>query len=41
MRRSVDAAAVTADDVAAARKAVRPSLEAAQVEHLRAYAEGR
>ncbi|MDX5311015.1 MAG: AAA family ATPase, partial [Rhodococcus sp. (in: high G+C Gram-positive bacteria)] len=41
MRRSVDAAAVTADDVATARKAVRPSLDPAQVEHLRAYAEGR
>ncbi|WP_416061588.1 AAA family ATPase [Rhodococcus indonesiensis] len=41
MRRSVDAAAVTAGDVAAAQKTVRPSLDAAQVEHLRAYAEGR
>ncbi|NLV78226.1 MAG: AAA family ATPase [Rhodococcus sp.] len=41
MRRNVDAAAVTAEDVAAARAAVRPSLDPVQVEHLRAYADGR
>ncbi|MFZ2528728.1 MAG: AAA family ATPase, partial [Rhodococcus sp. (in: high G+C Gram-positive bacteria)] len=39
MRRNVDAAVVTADDVATARTAVRPSLDPVQVEHLRAYAE--
>ncbi|WP_305092587.1 AAA family ATPase [Prescottella sp. R16] len=41
MRRDVDAATVTADDVATARKAVRPSLDAAQVAHLKEYAENR
>jgi transitional endoplasmic reticulum ATPase len=41
MRRRVDAAAVTAEDVAAARETVRPSLDPVQVEHLRAYADGR
>lgn len=38
MRRSIDAAAVTADDLAAARKTVRPSLDPSQVEALRAFA---
>ncbi|MCV7098961.1 AAA family ATPase [Mycobacterium palustre] len=38
MRRSIDAADVTADDLAAARGAVRPSLDRAQVESLRAFA---
>ena len=38
MRRSIDAADVTADDLAAARKTVRPSLDPAQVESLRAFA---
>ena len=32
MRRDIDAATVTADDIAAARQRVRPSLDAAQVE---------
>ncbi|WP_137724070.1 AAA family ATPase [Prescottella subtropica] len=41
MRRDVDAATVTADDVAAARQTVRPSLDAAQVAHLKEYAENR
>jgi transitional endoplasmic reticulum ATPase len=41
MRRDVDAADVTAADVAAARESVRPSLDAAQVAHLQAYADGR
>ena len=41
MRRDVDAADVTAADVAAARQSVRPSLDAAQVAHLQAYADGR
>ncbi|MGN5236185.1 MULTISPECIES: AAA family ATPase [unclassified Rhodococcus (in: high G+C Gram-positive bacteria)] len=41
MRRRVDAAAVTSEDVAAAREAIRPSLDPVQVEHLRAYADGR
>jgi transitional endoplasmic reticulum ATPase len=41
MRRSIDAADVTAGDVAKAREAVRPSLDPAQVESLRAFAEGR
>lgn len=39
MRRSIDATDVTAADVAAARQAVRPSLEAAQVQSLRAFAQ--
>ncbi|HZQ33554.1 MAG TPA: AAA family ATPase [Mycobacterium sp.] len=41
MRRSIDAADVTAADVAAAREKVRPSLDAAQVESLKAFAVGR
>ena len=41
MRRDIDAATVTADDIAVARERVRPSLDAAQVENLRAYAERR
>ena len=39
MRRSIDAADVTAADVAAARETVRPSLDPVQVESLRAFAE--
>ncbi|GAB3027621.1 AAA family ATPase [Mycobacterium bourgelatii] len=38
MRRSIDANAVTAADLAAAREAVRPSLDPLQVESLRAFA---
>ncbi|WP_051179574.1 AAA family ATPase [Nocardia concava] len=38
MRRDVEAGEVTAEDVAAARKAVRPSLDPVQVESLRLYA---
>lgn len=41
MRRSVDAADVTVADIAAAREAVRPSLDAEQVAHLQAYADRR
>ncbi|MGP3708315.1 AAA family ATPase [Gordonia paraffinivorans] len=41
MRRDIDAAVVTAGDVAEARSRVRPSLDPAQVENLRAYAERR
>ncbi|MCX2934194.1 AAA family ATPase [Mycobacterium sp. CVI_P3] len=41
MRRSIDAADVTADDVAKARETVRPSLDTVQVESLRAFAAGR
>ncbi|MDT5077340.1 MAG: hypothetical protein QOJ80_1977, partial [Mycobacterium sp.] len=41
MRRSIDAADVTAEDVAKARATVRPSLDPAQVESLRAFSEGR
>lgn len=41
MRRSIDAADVTAADVAKARETVRPSLDPAQVESLRAFSEGR
>jgi transitional endoplasmic reticulum ATPase len=37
MRRSIDAADVTAADVAKAREAVRPSLDPVQVESLRAF----
>ena len=37
MRRSIDAAEVTAFDLAAARKNVRPSLDPVQVESLRAF----
>lgn len=40
MRRSIDAADVTAEDVAKARDAVRPSLDPVQVESLRAFAAG-
>jgi transitional endoplasmic reticulum ATPase len=38
MRRSIDATDVTAADLAAARKTVRPSLDPAQVDSLRAFA---
>jgi transitional endoplasmic reticulum ATPase len=38
MRRSIDAADVTAWDIAAARKTVRPSLDPVQVDSLRAFA---
>jgi transitional endoplasmic reticulum ATPase len=38
MRRSIDAADVTASDLAAARKHVRPSLDPVQVDSLRAFA---
>ena len=41
MRRSIDAADVTAADVATARENVRPSLDPVQVESLRAFAAGR
>ncbi|QGW25910.1 AAA family ATPase [Dietzia sp. DQ12-45-1b] len=41
MRRDIDAAEVTADDVARARRVVPPSLEPDQVESLRLYAERR
>lgn len=41
MRRSIDAADVTAADVEAARQNVRPSLDSVQVEALRAFAAGR
>ncbi|MFE3293411.1 AAA family ATPase [Rhodococcus sp. NPDC059234] len=41
MRRSVDAADVTAADVASARESVRPSLDPEQVAHLQAYADMR
>lgn len=41
MRRSIDAADVTADDVAKARETVRPSLDPVQVDSLRRFAEGR
>ncbi|MCZ4655227.1 AAA family ATPase [Dietzia kunjamensis] len=41
MRRDIDAAEVTADDVDRARRAVRPSLDPVQVEDLRQYAERR
>ncbi len=41
MRRSIDAADITPDDIAAARKAVSPSLDPGQVAALRAYAEAR
>ena len=40
MRRSIDAADVTAADVAKARENVRPSLDPIQVESLRAFAAG-
>lgn len=41
MRRSMDAADVTAADVATARDKVRPSLDPEQVAHLQAYADNR
>jgi transitional endoplasmic reticulum ATPase len=41
MRRSIDATDVTADDVQKARDTVRPSLDSAQVESLRAFSQGR
>ena len=41
MRRSIDAADVTADDVATARENVRPSLDPVQVESLRAFSAAR
>ena len=41
MRRSIDAADVTSEDVAKARETVRPSLDPAQVQSLREFAEGR
>jgi transitional endoplasmic reticulum ATPase len=41
MRRSIDTADVTAADVAQARETVRPSLDPAQVESLRAFAAAR
>ena len=41
MRRDIDAAEVTADDVARARRAVKASLDPEQVENLRRYAERR
>jgi transitional endoplasmic reticulum ATPase len=40
MRRSIDAADVTAADVAAAREAVHPTLDPIQVSALRAFAQG-
>ncbi|AHC23993.2 MULTISPECIES: AAA family ATPase [Mycobacteriaceae] len=40
MRRSIDAADVTAADVATARENVRPSLDPQQVDSLRAFADG-
>jgi transitional endoplasmic reticulum ATPase len=41
MRRDIDAAEVTADDVARARRTVPPSLDPEQVETLRSYADRR
>lgn len=41
MRRSIDTADVTAADVAKARATVRPSLDPAQVDALRAFADKR
>ncbi|MBV8348182.1 MAG: AAA family ATPase, partial [Mycolicibacterium sp.] len=41
MRRSIDAADVTAADIAAARRSVRPSLDPVQVDALRAFAAAR
>ncbi len=41
MRRSIDAADVTAADIAAAREKVRPSLDPVQVETLRVFGAGR
>ena len=41
MRRDLDAAEVTGEDITAARKSVRPSLDPVQVESLRTYADSR
>jgi len=41
MRRSIDAADVTAADLAKARETVRPSLDPTQIESLRAFADNR
>ncbi|MCJ0902297.1 AAA family ATPase [Rhodococcus sp. ARC_M6] len=41
MRRDMEAADVSAEDVATARKTVRPSLDPEQVAHLQAYADNR
>lgn len=41
MRRSIDAAEITAEDVAAARETVCPSLDHVQVDSLRAFAKAR
>ena len=41
MRRDLEAAEVTDDDIKAARKSVRPSLDPEQVESLRTYADSR
>lgn len=41
MRRSIDAADVTAEDLAKARETVRPSLDSAQIESLRDFAADR
>ncbi|MGH3555538.1 MAG: AAA family ATPase, partial [Mycobacterium sp.] len=41
MRRSIDAADITAEDIAMARETVRPSLDSAQLDALRAFAEER
>jgi transitional endoplasmic reticulum ATPase len=41
MRRSIDAADVTAADLAKARENVRPSLNPAQIESLREFANNR
>ncbi|MGV0748969.1 AAA family ATPase [Mycolicibacter minnesotensis] len=41
MRRSIDAADVTVDDIAAARENVRPSMDPAQVDALRSFADNR
>ena len=41
MRRSIDAADVTVADIAAARESVRPSLDPAQVDALRSFADNR
>ncbi|KLO27502.1 ATPase [Mycolicibacter heraklionensis] len=41
MRRSIDAADVTMADIAAARESVRPSLDPAQIDALRSFADNR
>ncbi|MGH3532902.1 MAG: AAA family ATPase, partial [Mycobacterium sp.] len=41
MRRSIDAADITAEDIAMARETVRPSLDSAQLDALRSFAEER